>query len=123
MGKKSRKKQEKRNQTQKQAPEAVSAERQPLPVIEESFSRNILWQGILACLLAYASCLALRLLEVPAWEAGNLQFQGGKLMATHDAYYWLAGADKINRVTNHFLSLLVRFLHNLTGMKVANVGF
>ncbi len=86
-------------------------------------SRDQILEVILACLLAYLACFTLRILEFPAWQADQFSIHGQYLMATHDAYVWLAGAEGINRKTGAPLSQMLAILHELTGFNLANIGF
>ncbi|HDQ40060.1 MAG TPA: hypothetical protein ENN39_03405 [Desulfonatronum sp.] len=81
--------------------------------------------SVLAALLAFAVCLGLRLTEAPAWDRDFLQVQGEPLMATHDAYYFLAGAQGSGRpaAAHEPFFKLTRFFHALTGQSYGNLGF
>jgi len=78
---------------------------------------------IAALLLAYATCVGFRIIEFPAWQAEHLHIQDEFLMATHDAYVWLAGAEQVNRKTDTPFSQMLFSLHNITGLNLANVSF
>ncbi|MGE4554296.1 MAG: hypothetical protein AB7D57_14385, partial [Desulfovibrionaceae bacterium] len=52
------------------------------------------WKWFLAlAVLVYLVCLAVRLLGYSAWEHPGLRVDGGPILATHDSYFWLAGAE------------------------------
>lgn len=119
MGKKSRKKRQKRPPTRAQS----TKEAAPAPQAPPGEPRARISEVILACLLAYAVCFILRGLELPVWQGSQFQIQGEYLMATHDAYAWLAGAKEINRNTGSGMSQLLSFLHQTTGFKLANIAF
>ncbi len=119
MGRKSRKKaQRKKAESRKEEGESpeVGSVYAPSP-------RHLVWQGVFVCILGYAITLLFRLLELSGWGNPAFHFQGQYLMATHDAYVWLAGAEELNRKTGSGLSGFLKFLHDLTGFNVANVGF
>ena len=78
---------------------------------------------ILALIVTYGVCFLLRMMEYSAWQASYLQIAGEKLMATHDAYGWLAGAKGINRYSGSPLSELVLLISKVTGLSPGNVGF
>ncbi len=99
-----------------------SAERSAEPGEVSNTGRFVL-QSAFACLLAYAVCLTFRLLEIPAWNSSAFKFGGEYLMATHDAYAWLAGAEGVNRKTGSGFSRMLAFMHQLTGFDPANIGF
>ncbi|MEF2144008.1 MAG: STT3 domain-containing protein [Desulfovibrionaceae bacterium] len=78
---------------------------------------------LLACLLAYAVGLGLRLLEVPAWDHPGLRVGADHILATHDSYFWLAGADNVRRTYNSELASLINVLSGLTGADKVSVAF
>ena len=78
---------------------------------------------ILALIVTYGVCFLLRMMEYSAWQASYLQIAGEKLMATHDAYAWLAGAKGVNRYSGSPLSELVLLISKVTGLSPGNVGF
>ena len=87
--------------------------------------RTLLLLTILTAVLAYAICLNLRLMEAPAWNLEQFQVQGEPLMATHDAYYFLAGAQGTGRPhpDHEGFFRLTRFFHTVTGMSFNQLGF
>lgn len=68
-------------------------------------------------------CVGLRLIEVPDWSADRFFVAGERLMATHDAYAWLAGAKATSRYVLGPLAQLAAFLHGLTGLSLGTLGF
>ena len=78
---------------------------------------------ILSFLLVYLIGMGLRVIEAPSWQAGYLQINGEKLLATHDAYLWVATAKGTSRIVDEALPQIVRFLHTLTGIKTGNLAF
>jgi hypothetical protein len=87
--------------------------------------RTLLLLTILAAVLAYAICLNLRLVEAPAWSQERFQVQGEPLMATHDAYYFLAGAQGTGRPhpDHEGFFRVTRFFQTVTGMSLNQLGF
>ena len=73
--------------------------------------------------VAYTLTLGLRLYEVPVWNNPSLSIQGEKLLATHDAYAWLAGAKDVGRQAGVALSNMSYWLHSLTGIQYGNLAF
>jgi dolichyl-diphosphooligosaccharide--protein glycosyltransferase len=121
MGKKSRRKAQKKKVVEEnQVSNSVGVQTEPQEVLN---TKHLAWQGAFVCLLAYVVCLAFRLFEFPAWSAASFKFNGQYLMATHDAYTWLAGAKEVSRRAGTALSEMIRFFHGLTGFNVANIGF
>ncbi|WP_462326024.1 STT3 domain-containing protein [Desulfoplanes sp.] len=74
-------------------------------------------------LLVYSLGLFLRLLELPAWQAPFYQIDGEKLMATHDAYYWLAGAQGTARTLGTGFMEFIKIMHSVIPVPLGNLGF
>lgn len=81
------------------------------------------WWTIVAFVAAFAAGASLRLMEAYKWSGSALNVAGEKLMATHDAYAFLAGAKGTSRFANDPLSILVDFLSGITGLSLGTVGF
>jgi undecaprenyl-diphosphooligosaccharide---protein glycotransferase len=82
------------------------------------------WRSfLLVAFLAYVLGLALRLVEAPLWSIQALHVGGEPLLATHDAYGWLAGAQDSGRLSGRPMSLLLSFLHGTTGAPLGLIGF
>ena len=77
----------------------------------------------LALSLVMFTTISIRLAEFPAWNDPAFYVQDERLMATHDAYTWLAGAKDIGGYTGHAFSRLLAILHHVTGMELSEVGF
>lgn len=79
--------------------------------------------GLLLCVATYTLAFALRLQEWPSWQ--NVEFRLGSemLLATHDAYHWVAGAESFEFGTGHPMSELLRLLALFTGTSPATVAF
>jgi dolichyl-diphosphooligosaccharide--protein glycosyltransferase len=80
-------------------------------------------EALFAFVLAFALAAALRLIELEHWQADHLFIDGEPLMATHDAYAWLAGAKGIGSYVDSSLAGLIRFLHQITGLQLGTIGF
>ncbi|MBI5519247.1 MAG: hypothetical protein HY916_04220 [Desulfovibrio sp.] len=80
-------------------------------------------QLALLAVLSFAAAAALRLLEAPAWNAPALMAGGERIMATHDSYCWLAGAQGVNEYARFGMSGLARLLSFITGAPLWAVGF
>ena len=78
---------------------------------------------LVPCMLAYGVSLTLRLLELPAWQPDFYQIAGEKLMATHDAYFWMAGAQGTSWATDQGLMWLLRTLHTMTSAFLGTIAF
>jgi len=78
---------------------------------------------VLAITLAWGTGIGLRLVELPFWDCGYCHVDGQQLMATHDAYFWLSGAEGMNRATERAFTRVVWAIHGLTGLDYALLGF
>ena len=91
-------------------------------------SRNPRWfsfclrAGVLI-LLTFGLTLALRMLEWPSWQNPEYRLGHEWLLATHDAYHWVAGAEGFEHGAGHPMSEMLRLLARLTGMLPASLGF
>lgn len=97
----------------------------PSPLIPAPQPRLLLLYAIIAAVLAYAVCLGLRLAEAPAWDQDRFQVQAEPLMATHDAYFFLAGAKGTARpqAAHEPFFKLTRFFHAVSGISYGTLGF
>ncbi|MDL2280180.1 hypothetical protein LJC15_05950, partial [Desulfovibrio sp. OttesenSCG-928-G11] len=82
--------------------------------------RHPLW-SLFCLLMAFGLALAVRLLELPFWENPAYSLNGEHLLATHDAYHWVAGAEGFEFGAGHPMSELLRLLSLVTGMTPASL--
>ena len=80
-------------------------------------------QVLVLALLAYILAVAIRLGEAPRWDSPDYKIDGEYILATHDSYHWLAGAENFEFGQDHPMSKLLRALHTLTGQPLGNIGF
>ena len=92
-------------------------------VLPSRFSASPQAECWLALFLVVFTTTAIRLAEFPFWNDPAYFIQDERLMATHDAYAWLAGAKGIGGYTAHAFSKLLAFLHNISGMELSEIGF
>jgi dolichyl-diphosphooligosaccharide--protein glycosyltransferase len=78
---------------------------------------------IFALFLAFFLNIAIRMIEFPLWQNQSFQIGDEYLMATHDAYTWLAGAKGVGRTVADPFSALIRIIHELTGLQLGTIGF
>ncbi len=78
---------------------------------------------ILALALGFFLNAAIRLIEYGAWQAEPFFIGQEPLMATHDAYAWLAGAKGVGAYAVSRFSLGIRWLHEMTGLSLGTIGF
>ncbi len=78
--------------------------------------------ALMAC-AAFLLPLGVRALEIPLWNNPSYMLEGEYLLATQDAYHWIAGAEGFEFGAGHPMAELIRYLSLLCGMPPANVGF
>ncbi len=64
-----------------------------------------------------------RLFDYPNWEAGKYRIEGEWIMGTHDAYYWLAGAEGRGPANNTAPSVFLKTMSQLSGASLGNTAF
>jgi hypothetical protein len=74
-------------------------------------------------LLTFGLTLALRMLEWPSWQNPEYRLGQEWLLATHDAYHWVAGAGDFEHGAGHPMSDMLRLLSALSGLPPASLGF
>ncbi len=82
------------------------------------------WCGLLcALLLGYLATVVVHLLCAGSWAGADYQVDGQRLLSTHDAYCWLAGAKGVNSYARFGMSRLAALLSTVTGQPLWAVGF
>ncbi len=76
-----------------------------------------------ALVLSLAIGTLLRLTEFPQWMEPFFWVGDEPLMATHDAYAWLAGAKGIGDYVDTWMAHGLAALHALTGLPLGVIGF
>jgi dolichyl-diphosphooligosaccharide--protein glycosyltransferase len=71
--------------------------------------------------LILAACA--RLTELPFWDNEFFRLDGEYLLATHDAYHWIAGAEGFEFGAGHPMSEAARMISALIGLSPALTGF
>jgi dolichyl-diphosphooligosaccharide--protein glycosyltransferase len=87
------------------------------------FSLSLNGEFWLATLLVVFTTISIRLTEYPLWLDPAFFIDGEHLMATHDAYVWLAGVKGIGNFINDPFTQLLSLAHGLTGIPLASIGF
>jgi dolichyl-diphosphooligosaccharide--protein glycosyltransferase len=77
----------------------------------------------LACLLVVFATISVRLAELPQWLDPAFFVGDEQLMATHDAYVWLAGAKGIGNFIDDPFTRILSFMHDISGVPLATIGF
>lgn len=85
--------------------------------------RSLWLKGALLGLLTFGLAFALRLLEWPAWQNPENHLGAEWLLATHDAYHWVAGAEGFEFGVGHPMSEMLRGLADALGTYPAAVAF
>ncbi|MBD5627104.1 MAG: hypothetical protein HDQ90_06445 [Desulfovibrio sp.] len=82
------------------------------------------WAGGLACFfLTVGLAFGLRMLEWPSWQNPEYRLGGEMLLATHDAYHWVAGAEGFGLAVDHPMAEMLRLVAGLTGTPPAVTAF
>ena len=67
--------------------------------------------------------IVVRFIELPKWQNKAYEINGEKLMATHDAYYFMASAIKTSRNPNEPLGIITRYISKATNIPVGKMAF
>lgn len=89
-------------------------------------SQNIFafwFKGLFCLCLTMALAYGLRMLEWPSWQNPEYRLGNEMLLATHDAYHWVAGAEGFGLAVNHPMAVMLRWMANLCGAAPAAVAF
>jgi dolichyl-diphosphooligosaccharide--protein glycosyltransferase len=82
------------------------------------------WKWLAVCALAFGISAGVRLVEAFRWDAETHRVDGEYLLATHDAYAWISGAEwEPARTSGSPMSLLLVALSGLTRIPPANLAF
>ncbi|WP_285905630.1 STT3 domain-containing protein [Pseudodesulfovibrio pelocollis] len=57
------------------------------------------------------------------WDHPELWVAGERILATHDAYYWLAKAKGLGQLAGYPLAELAAWVHGLAGIGLGDIGF
>ncbi len=87
-----------------------------------SWSDDWRWAALYSGLI-YLIVLACRLSFASRWDQPELWVHGERIMATHDAYFWLAKAKGVGLLEGYPLAQFAKFLHDITGLSLGTVGF
>jgi dolichyl-diphosphooligosaccharide--protein glycosyltransferase len=74
-------------------------------------------------LLTFGLTVALRMLEWPAWQDTEYRLGQEWLLATNDAYHWVAGAEGFEHGVGHPMSEMLRLLSTPADMPPAFLAF
>ena len=80
-------------------------------------------RAVALILLTFGLTFALRMLEWPSWQSPEYRLGQEWLLATNDAYHWVAGAEAFEHGVGHPMSEMLRLLSLLFEMPPASLGF
>ncbi len=81
-------------------------------------------RGFVVCVAAFAISISLRLVEASRWDPDTHRVDDEYLLATHDAYAWVAGAVHADaRTADHPMANLLSAVNALTGFSPAALAF
>lgn len=82
------------------------------------------WKWLAVCsLFVYVINLAFRMSFAGKWDHPELWVNGERIMATHDAYFWLAKAKGFGVLAGYPFAEATRFIHDITGLGFGTIGF
>lgn len=87
------------------------------------FSLSLTGEFFLALFLVIFTTISIRLAELSLWHTPAFFVDGEHLMATHDAYAWLAGAKGVGSYIDHAFTRLLVCLEQITGVGLSTIGF
>ena len=80
-------------------------------------------RGLVLAGLTLGLAFGLRMLEWPVWQNPEYRLGEEWLLATHDAYHWVAGAEGFEFGTGHPMSEMLRIMAGFVGTYPAAVAF
>ncbi len=98
-------------------PETITVSDRQKPVLS-------LWRrGSACCLLTLLLAFALRMLEWASWQNPEYRLGAEWLLATHDSYHWVAGAEDFGLAAGHPMSVMLKGMAALLHTAPANVAY
>ena len=86
--------------------------------------RKGFWQIVAICFAVFLLSAGARLIEYPRWDQTSLQVDGEWLLATHDAYFWVAGAEGVNPSSEPLpMAVMLNILSWIFPSPTANLAF
>lgn len=87
-----------------------------------SWKKDWRWIAIYSVCI-YAVVLAFRLSFAGRWDHPELWVNGERILATHDAYYWLAKAKGVGWLVGYPLAEVTSYIQRITGLGFGTIGF
>lgn len=82
------------------------------------------WAWLTAlCVLVYGISVAFRITLAGRWDPEIFWVGGERILATHDAYYWLALARGVGEIIEIPLAIATRFVHQMSGVSLGTIAF
>ncbi len=86
--------------------------------------RKGFWQIITICFAVFLFSAGMRLIEYPRWDQSSFKVDGEWLLATHDAYFWVAGAEDVNPIAEPMpMAIMLDVLSRIFPIPIANLAF
>lgn len=79
--------------------------------------------GTFCAILTIALAFGLRMLEWPSWQNPEYRLGEQMLLATHDAYHWVAGAEGFGLAADHPMAVMLRHISSVLHVAPANAAF
>ena len=95
----------------------------PVSVYFTAENRTFWLYGLFWGLVTLGLAFALRMLEWPCWQDPEYRLGSEWLLATHDAYHWVAGAEGFGHAVGHPMAVMLRGMADLLGTYPAAVAF
>ncbi len=80
-------------------------------------------RGILCALLTLTLAFGLRMFEWPSWQDPEFRLGQEWLLATHDAYHWVAGAEGVGLAVGHPMAIMLGGMADFLRASPASVAF
>ena len=80
-------------------------------------------RGVCWGLVTFALAFGLRMLEWPCWQNPEYRLGSEWLLATHDAYTWVAGAEGFGLAVGHPMAVMLQWMALAVGVPPATVAF
>ena len=86
--------------------------------------RKGFWQIVAICFAVFLFSAGMRLMEYPRWDQSGFKVDGEWLLATHDAYFWVAGAEGVNPIAEPMpMAVLLDVASRIFPIPHANLAF
>jgi dolichyl-diphosphooligosaccharide--protein glycosyltransferase len=82
------------------------------------------WKTLVVfCTILYLLTLGIRMADLSTWEQPVLKVMGEHIMGTHDAYFWLAGAEKVGSATDSAMSIFLDIASRISKVSLTKIAF